>query len=127
MGGGLLSFRIRGGGAAAERFCQATKIFTLAESLGGVESLVEVPAAMTHAGIPQEKREAVGIYDDLIRVSCGVEETEDLVADVLRALDDAVKNSAKFSNGSVAVNGMNGVHSTNGVNGVHTTNGVNGH
>ncbi|CRK15897.1 hypothetical protein BN1708_017436, partial [Verticillium longisporum] len=58
MGGGMLSFRIRGGHAAAERFCQLTQIFTLAESLGGVESLVEVPSSMTHAGIPRDQREA---------------------------------------------------------------------
>jgi cystathionine gamma-lyase len=110
MGGGMLSFRIRGGALAAERFCQATKIFTLAESLGGVESLVEVPAAMTHAGIPQDKREAVGIYDDLVRVSCGVEEADDLVDDVLRGLEEAVR----FAKGASVTNG-----SSNGVNGVN--------
>ena len=55
LGGGMLSFRIKGGKDAAERFCQETKLFTLAESLGGVESLVEVPASMTHAGIPREQ------------------------------------------------------------------------
>ena len=58
LGGGMLSFRIRGGHTAAEAFCQHTRIFTLAESLGGIESLVEVPSAMTHAGIPKEQREA---------------------------------------------------------------------
>jgi cystathionine gamma-lyase len=104
MGGGMLSFRIKGGHAAAERFCQLTKIFTLAESLGGVESLVEVPAAMTHAGIPRDQREAVGVFDDLVRVSCGVEEAEDLTRDALQALDGAVAESAK--------NGTNGA--TNG-------------
>jgi cystathionine gamma-lyase len=90
MGGGMLSFRIKGGSAAAERFCQATTLFTLAESLGGVESLVEVPSSMTHAGIPQEQREAVGVHDDLVRLSCGVEDGEDLKADVLQALEKAV-------------------------------------
>jgi cystathionine gamma-lyase len=90
MGGGMLSFRIRGGAAAAERFCQATKIFTLAESLGGVESLVEVPGSMTHAGIPKEQREAAGVFDDLVRVSCGIEDADDLVRDVLQALEKAV-------------------------------------
>jgi cystathionine gamma-lyase len=104
MGGGMLSFRIKGGHAAAERFCQLTKIFTLAESLGGVESLVEVPAAMTHAGIPKDQREAVGVFDDLVRVSCGVEEAEDLTRDALQALDQAVAESTK--------NGSNGA--TNG-------------
>lgn len=90
MGGGMLSFRIQGGHAAAERFCQATSLFTLAESLGGVESLVEVPSSMTHAGIPKDQREAVGVFDDLVRVSCGVEDAEDLKADVLQALEKAV-------------------------------------
>ena len=86
----MLSFRIEGGSAAAERFCQSTTIFTLAESLGGVESLVEVPSSMTHAGIPKEQREVVGVFDDLVRISCGVEDAEDLKADVLQALEKAV-------------------------------------
>jgi len=90
MGGGMLSFRIRGGHAGAEAFCAETKIFVLAESLGGVESLVEVPSAMTHAGIPLEQREAAGVFEDLVRVSCGIEEGEDLKADVLQALEKAV-------------------------------------
>ncbi|KAK4086586.1 hypothetical protein ACCO45_003403 [Purpureocillium lilacinum] len=104
MGGGMLSFRIQGGHAAAERFCQLTKIFTLAESLGGVESLVELPSSMTHAGIPRDQREAVGVFDDLVRLSCGVEEAEDLKNDVLQALEKAVKGFA--SNG--VANGVNG-------------------
>lgn len=99
MGGGMISFRIKGGAAAAERFCQATKLFTLAESLGGVESLVEVPAAMTHAGIPREQREEAGVWDDLVRVSCGVEEGEDLVRDVLNALEQVVVGK-KETNGN---------------------------
>ncbi|CCU74791.1 hypothetical protein BGHDH14_bgh00112 [Blumeria hordei DH14] len=91
LGGGMLSFRIKGGRNAAEKFCQNTRLFTLAESLGGVESLVEVPSAMTHAGIPREKREAIGVYDDLVRISCGIEDSEDLVNDVLQALQKAVE------------------------------------
>ena len=98
MGGGMLSFRIKGGHDAAERFCQATSIFTLAESLGGVESLVEVPSSMTHSGIPKEQREAAGVFDDLVRLSCGVEDAEDLRADVLKALERAVIGP-KISNG----------------------------
>jgi cystathionine gamma-lyase len=90
MGGGMLSFRIKGGTAAAERFCQATQVFTLAESLGGVESLVEVPGGMTHAGIPRAQREQAGVWDDLVRVSCGIEDAEDLRRDVLQALEKAV-------------------------------------
>lgn len=93
MGGGMLSFRIKGGKPAAERFCQETKIFTLAESLGGVESLVEVPGSMTHAGIPQDQREAAGVFDDMVRISCGVEDGEDLVQDVVRALERVVVGS----------------------------------
>jgi cystathionine gamma-lyase len=103
MGGGMLSFRIKGGKSAAEAFCAATKIFTLAESLGGVESLVELPATMTHAGIPKEQREAAGVFDDLVRVSCGIEDKEDLKADVLQALEKAVVGP-KISNG-LALNG----------------------
>jgi cystathionine gamma-lyase len=103
MGGGMLSFRIKGGHEAAERFCQATKIFTLAESLGGVESLVEVPSAMTHGGIPKDQREAAGVFDDLVRISCGVEDEVDLVNDVRQALAKAVPGS-KLKNG-MSVNG----------------------
>jgi cystathionine gamma-lyase len=105
MGGGMLSFRIRGGHAAAERFCQFVRIFTLAESLGGVESLVEVPSSMTHAGIPKDQREAVGVFDDLVRVSCGVEEADDLTADALQALERAVAEATKGANGTNGVNG----------------------
>lgn len=102
MGGGMLSFRIKGGSEAAERFCQSTSIFTLAESLGGVESLVEVPSSMTHAGIPLDQREAAGVYDDLVRISCGIEDAVDLKADVLQALEKAVVRPK--------INGMNGVN-----------------
>jgi len=104
LGGGMLSFRIKGGKDAAERFCQATHIFTLAESLGGVESLVEVPASMTHMGIPKEQREAAGVFDDLVRISCGVEDGIDLVADVRQALEKAVIGP-KITNGLANGNG----------------------
>ncbi|KAH7060711.1 Cys/Met metabolism PLP-dependent enzyme-domain-containing protein [Macrophomina phaseolina] len=104
MGGGMLSFRIKGGKEAAERFCQATKIFTLAESLGGVESLVEVPGSMTHAGIPRDQREAAGVFDDLVRVSCGIEDGEDLKRDVLQALEKAVVGG-KINNSNGVNNG----------------------
>lgn len=90
MGGGMLSFRIHGGHAAAERFCQNVRVFVLAESLGGIESLCEVPSSMTHAGIPKEQREAVGVFDDLVRLSCGIEDADDLAADVLQALKKSV-------------------------------------
>ncbi|OQD78273.1 hypothetical protein PENDEC_c001G02690 [Penicillium decumbens] len=94
MGGGMLSFRIKGGQAAAHNFCKYTKIFTLAESLGGVESLCEVPSSMTHAGIPKEQREAAGVFDDLVRMSCGIEDSEDLLADVMQALEKADANGS---------------------------------
>ncbi|KAJ5875892.1 uncharacterized protein N7529_001476 [Penicillium soppii] len=96
MGGGMLSFRIKGGQKAAHLFCQYTKVFTLAESLGGVESLCEVPSSMTHAGIPKDQREVAGVYDDLVRMSCGIEDSEDLHADVLQALELAIANSQKL-------------------------------
>ncbi|KAJ9109388.1 cystathionine gamma-lyase cys3 [Naganishia cerealis] len=91
LGGGMISFRIKGGAAAASKFSSTTKLFTLAESLGGIESLLEVPAVMTHGGIPQAEREANGIYDDLIRLSVGIEETDDLVKDIELALENAVE------------------------------------
>ncbi|KAK1507829.1 cysteine-16 [Colletotrichum costaricense] len=91
MGGAMISFRIRGGGVSAAQFCKRTKYFTLAESLGGVESLCEIPAKMTHASMPREAREAVGVYDDLIRLSVGIEDVEDLVADLQVALEEAVQ------------------------------------
>ena len=98
LGGGMLSFRIKGGVAAANQFCKATQIFTLAESLGGVESLCEVPGSMTHAGIPREQREAAGVFDDLIRLSCGVEDPEDLKRDILEALAVSTQSDRVYSN-----------------------------
>lgn len=98
MGGGMLSFRIKGGQQAAHLFCKYTQVFTLAESLGGVESLCEVPSSMTHAGIPRDQREAAGVFDDLVRISCGVEDADDLRADVLQALERAV--AAASENGA---------------------------
>jgi cystathionine gamma-lyase len=89
LGGGVISFRIRGDQSNAAKFTQSTKLFTLAESLGGIESLLEVPAIMTHAGIPVAQRESVGVYDNLIRLSVGIEDTEDLIADISQALDIA--------------------------------------
>ena len=91
LGGGMISFRINGGAKAASVFTSSTKFFTLAESLGGIESLVEVPAIMTHGGIPKEERESNGVYDDLVRVSVGIEDTDDLIEDVRQALERATK------------------------------------
>ncbi|HLV61445.1 MAG TPA: cystathionine gamma-synthase [Fredinandcohnia sp.] len=83
--GGMLSFEIDGGLQAADRFLRSVRIFALAESLGGVESLIEHPAIMTHASIPKETRDALGISDGLIRLSVGIENAEDLIDDLERA------------------------------------------
>ena len=86
--GGIVTVRVKGGFEAARRFCERTKLFTLAESLGGVESLVNHPAVMTHASVPAERREQLGIGDDLVRLSVGVETLPDLQADLAQALVD---------------------------------------
>ncbi len=85
-GGGIVSFVIRGGLESARRFLEACRVFTLAESLGGVESLVNHPAIMTHASVPPEIRARLGISDALIRLSIGIEDCDDLVADLEQAL-----------------------------------------
>jgi cystathionine gamma-lyase len=79
---GMVSFTLKGGAAAAHAAVQKTKIFSFAESLGGVESLITHPATMTHAAIPREKREARGVTDGLMRLSVGIEDKEDLIADL---------------------------------------------
>jgi cystathionine gamma-lyase len=89
---GMISFRIRGGKEEADKFLTSTRLFALAESLGGVESLAEHPAQMTHGSIPEAERAILGIGDNLIRLSVGVEEEEDLVRDVEQALEIAVGN-----------------------------------
>ncbi|OBZ18826.1 cystathionine beta-lyase [Bacillus sp. FJAT-27264] len=85
--GGMVTFFVKGGAQETATVAQQTQLFTLAESLGGVESLIEVPAVMTHASIPQETREQIGIYDNLIRLSVGIEDTDDLIADLQAALE----------------------------------------
>ncbi|QNK02744.1 cystathionine gamma-synthase [Dyella telluris] len=84
--GGIVSIVLKGGFEAAKRLCERTELFTLAESLGGVESLVNHPAVMTHASIPVERRNVLGISDALVRLSVGVEEVGDLRGDLERAL-----------------------------------------
>ena len=88
--GGMVSFELDADLTAAERFCAATKVITLAESLGGVESLIELPAAMTHASIPPEVRRSIGIEDGLVRLSAGIEHADDLIADLEQALHAAL-------------------------------------
>jgi len=89
-GGGMIAFRIKGGYRAASKFLESLKVFTLGESLGGVESLAEHPSRMTHASLPPEERRKLGITDDLIRLSVGIEDTQDLVEDVKGALRAAL-------------------------------------
>ena len=75
-----------GGPAKIQRILEQTKIFALAESLGGVESLIEHPALMTHASLPKDRREAIGISDGLVRLSVGIESLDDLIEDIEQAL-----------------------------------------
>jgi cystathionine beta-lyase len=84
--GGMVSFTFKSGKKEdAIRFLEKVRVFTLAESLGGVESLANHPALMTHASIPAEKRAELGITDDLVRLSVGIEDAEDLIADLEKA------------------------------------------
>ncbi len=90
--GGMISFVLRGGAEGtvadrSQRFLAALKVFTCAESLGGVESLIELPAVMTHASVPAEARAALGIDDGLIRISVGLEDVDDLLDDLAHAFE----------------------------------------
>lgn len=85
--GGMITFFIKGGLEASRDFLEKVQIFSLAESLGGVESLIEHPAIMTHASVPKEVRESIGISDNLIRVSVGIEDVGDLLLDLDVALE----------------------------------------
>jgi len=82
--GGMLSFQLKGSFNQIKKFLNAPRVFTVAESLGGVESLIEHPASMTHASVPSERRLKLGIADNLIRISVGIEDVEDLVQDLNR-------------------------------------------
>ncbi len=82
MGGGIISIDLKGGLAAAKKMLEGCRLFALAESLGGVESLINHPAIMTHASVPPEKRAEIGISDSLIRLSVGVEDVNDLIAEL---------------------------------------------
>ncbi len=85
--GGIVSMRLRGPESRALEFAKRTRLFSLAESLGGVESLINHPARMTHGSIPKEERERRGITDGLLRLSVGIESARDLIADLRQALD----------------------------------------
>jgi len=84
--GGMITIHLRGGIAESRRFLERVRVFALAESLGGVESLIEHPAIMTHASVPADERAALGISDSLVRLSVGIEEVKDLVEDLDQAL-----------------------------------------
>jgi cystathionine beta-lyase/cystathionine gamma-synthase len=85
--GGMLSLEL-GDTAYARRVVERTRVFALGESLGGVESLIGHPASMTHASVPRTMREAMGLTDSLVRLSVGIEDVDDLIADLEQALGD---------------------------------------
>jgi cystathionine gamma-lyase len=78
----MITMILKGGLLESRRFLEAVRVFSLAESLGGVESLIEHPALMTHLSIPKEVREKVGIVDGLVRLSVGIEDVDDLIDDL---------------------------------------------
>jgi len=99
--GAMMSIRIKGDLDTSNKFLSSLKIFTLAESLGGVESLVELPCIMTHAAVPPEQRAKLGITDTLIRVSIGIEDTQDLINDLDQALklaNETINKKRKINN-----------------------------
>ena len=85
----MISFVLDADIEVCNPICQNNPYFTLAESLGGVESLIELPAVMTHASVPKEIRESIGIDDGLIRLSVGIEHIDDLISDLENAFDAA--------------------------------------
>ena len=85
--GGMISIEVVGGEQGARKFARASKLFATAESLGGVESLINHPWSMTHASIPKKRREAIGITPGLVRLSVGIEDFEDLWNDIANALE----------------------------------------
>lgn len=96
-GGGMISIRVRGGEAEARQVLKNVKVFTLAESLGGVESLIEHPALMTHLSVDPQVKAALGISDNLIRLSIGIEDVADLKADLAQALNVGLGLSSSAS------------------------------
>jgi len=85
--GGIVTIVLKGDLSGTRRFLENTHLFALAESLGGVESLINHPALMTHASVPKEKREELGVTDSLVRLSVGVEDVRDLIDDLKGALE----------------------------------------
>jgi cystathionine beta-lyase/cystathionine gamma-synthase len=86
-GGGMVSFEVEGSGEDARRLSEAMRLFTLAPSLGGVESLVSIPVLTSHLTVPPEERRRIGITEQMIRLSVGIENADDLVADLEHALE----------------------------------------
>ena len=86
--GGMISFYLKGDFQACKRLLNHVRIFTVAESLGGVESLIEHPSSMTHASVPREERERIGVTESLVRLSVGIEDIDDLVTDLSQALEE---------------------------------------
>ena len=84
--GGMVTVELRGGATAAKQFCEATRLFSLAESLGGVESLIGYPFLMSHAAFSAEEKRAKGITEGVVRLSVGLEDADDLCDDLLQAL-----------------------------------------
>ena len=89
----MITFLLNGGMKASRAFLENLKLFTLAESLGAVESLAEHPAIMTHASVPKKQREELGILDNLVRLSIGIEDIEDIIADLENALSHVAVTS----------------------------------
>ncbi|HEX9816519.1 MAG TPA: PLP-dependent transferase, partial [Candidatus Thermoplasmatota archaeon] len=93
--GGMLSFELRDGFDAGVRFMKAVKLFSLAENLGAVESIITHPASMTHASMPAELRQKAGIHDGLVRLSVGIEHLDDLKADLMVGLEAAAPSARR--------------------------------
>src|SRR5260370_26404042 len=86
-GGGMVTFEVEGSGDDARRVSEAMRLFTLAPSLGGVESLVSIPVLTSHLTVPPEERKRIGITEQMIRLSVGIENADDLIADLQHALE----------------------------------------
>ena len=95
-GGGMITFLLKGGIKESRAFLENLKLFTLAESLGAVESLAEHPAIMTHASVPPKQRKEIGILDNLVRLSVGIENIDDILKDLKIALDHVGNTSSKL-------------------------------
>ena len=85
--GAVMAFEVKGGLNAGKTLLNSVKVITLAVSLGGIETLIQHPASMTHASVPKDERKAAGITDGLVRLSVGIEDIDDLIADLKQALD----------------------------------------